>query len=100
MQDRRPARQRGAPPGKVRYRRKWGHWVLPLLAVGLVGYLVSKPALRATPRTSPAGEHTAAIGSAAARAASRGALDDLRLPSKSRRKDPGSAPAHMRDVVF
>jgi hypothetical protein len=100
MQERRPSRPRGAPPEKVRYRRRWGHWVLPLLAVGLVGYLVSKPALRATPRTSPPGQHSAAIGSAVARAASQGALGDLPLPTKGRRKDPGSAPPHMRDVVF
>jgi hypothetical protein len=105
MQERRPGRQRGAPQPKVRYRRKWGHWVLPVLALGLVAYLVSKPALRATPRANPRAESgaapaAAALGSAVARAASQGALGDLRLPTKGRRKDPGSAPPHMRDVVF
>jgi hypothetical protein len=102
MQERRGGvRPRGAPPEKVRYRRKWGHWVLPLLAVGLVAYLVSKPALRATPRAGPPAEHSAAaVGSAVARAASHGALGDPRLPGKGRRKDPGSAPPHLRDVVF
>src|SRR5262249_55499651 len=84
---------------KVRYRRSWGHLVLPALAIALVGYLMIKPALRAAP-TETASPSIGGVGSAAARAISDKALGELRAQTKGRRKSPGSAPAHMRDVVF
>ena len=85
---------------KVRYRRSWGHWVLPLMAAALVGYLVLKPALRAAPSGEAAGPSAAGLGSAAARVISDRALGELRAQAKARRASPGSAPPHMRDVVF
>ena len=115
MQERGPLRRRGAPlpqaSGRVRLRGSWVGWVLPVLAIGLIAYLMAKPAVRATPKARPgtsatqavgaaASQSAAAVGSTVARVASQGALEDLRLPTRVRRKEPGSAPVHMRDVVF
>jgi hypothetical protein len=91
-----------APSSHGYYARLLRPWILPLTALLLAGYAASLPPLRSARAARPlagAGE-SAAAGPSMLRGAADPGLKLLRLSVKGRRTNPGSAPAHLRDVVF
>jgi len=102
--DRRRSAQRVAQP-KVRYKARWGHWVLPIVALALGAYVFMEPPLQGT-RPPPGalgatgGPGASGGGSAVSNALADPALQGLRHVAKARRANPGAAPPHLRDVLF
>jgi hypothetical protein len=92
------------PAERVRYKRSYWPWLLPGLALVLLGYLFWKPSGPSLPQPqspSPsqsqgAAQEQTSLGSATADAD----LKQRRLLVKGRRQNPGQEPPHMRDVVF
>ncbi len=91
-----------APRARPRYRRSLGPWLLPLIALALVGYLMWKPSehLPSAPAAADADRPIARGASQLARGAADSALSNMHLRAKGRRENPAQAPPHMRDVVF
>ncbi|MFI5306070.1 MAG: protein kinase [Polyangiales bacterium] len=93
--------QRGAGPGrartaqpKVRYKRSYGPWILPIVALLMLGYFVWKPSPRSLAGAAETGR------SRISQELSSSSVGNLHLSPKARREKPGEAPPHMRDVVF
>jgi hypothetical protein len=82
------------PQQRVRYKRNFWPWVLPAVALFLLGYMFWQPSLGSLP------ESGSQVGSAVAKGAADTGLGRVRLQVKARRERPGQAPPHMRDVVF
>jgi serine/threonine protein kinase len=100
------AKGRTKPASRPRYKRSYGPWLLPFVAVALLGYMYLKGSSaapsHALPGSAPPGslpQAEAGQSDFARRAAGVG-LVNLHLDAKGRRQNPGQAPAHMRDVVF
>jgi hypothetical protein len=97
-------RERGSRP-KVIVSRRWGHLVLPIVALAIVAYVLMEPPLEGgMPEGGLAapGDASAAArdGSPLAAAAADPALSGIRRVDKARRSNPGALPPHLRDVSF
>ncbi|MDH5672499.1 MAG: serine/threonine protein kinase [Myxococcales bacterium] len=113
----RKTRIKKVPSGKLP-GRGLGPWLLPIAAVVLIGYFMTRPKHRPIDRApdlaSPHSAMPTASGAAAraTRSAAEGIgaidysvvagsdLSRLQLRPKERRENPKKAPPHMRDVVF
>jgi serine/threonine protein kinase len=98
------------PHARVRGRSSWGAWLLPAIALLLLGYFWYRPAGSSLPSAAAGDGADLQRGAASSDAAGSSAhllnqgadadLRQMRLQTKSRRAQPGLAAPHMRDVVF
>lgn len=82
------------PRQRVRYKRSFWPWLLPAVALILLGYVLWKPSLGSLSDAETQARSVFSSGVADS------GLKQLRLQVKGRRQNPGQAPPHMRDVVF